>query len=108
MMWEVGGMRDSRVSWVWRVDRLGTRDRLSRWDRLISLSCNLCWGNSESRDHLFFSCHFGWEIWSRILMIMFSSYRIRYWGVELSWICHNGIGKGVRKKLWRLLWLLVV
>ena len=35
---------------------------------------------------------------------MSSSHRIGYWGFELSWICHQGIGKGVRKQLWRLLW----
>ncbi|KAA0062558.1 uncharacterized protein E5676_scaffold403G001410 [Cucumis melo var. makuwa] len=25
-------------------------------------------------------------------------------GVELSWICHQGIEKGVKRKLWRVLW----
>ena len=35
---------------------------------------------------------------------MSSSHRIGYWGFELSWICDQGIGKGVRKKLWRRLW----
>ncbi|TYK18951.1 uncharacterized protein E5676_scaffold418G00380 [Cucumis melo var. makuwa] len=40
----------------------------------------------------------------RVLRIMASSHRIGHWGVELSWICHQGIGKGVRRKLWRVLW----
>ena len=35
---------------------------------------------------------------------MSSSHRIGYWGVELSWIYNQGIGKSVRRKLWRLLW----
>ncbi|TYK26641.1 putative non-LTR retroelement reverse transcriptase [Cucumis melo var. makuwa] len=44
------------------------------------------------------------DVWSRVLRIMASSHRIGHWGVELSWICHRGIGKGVRRKLWRVLW----
>ena len=94
----------SFCAWLAIRDKLGTRDRLSRWDRSIPLSCMLCGGNYESRDHLFLSCPFGWEIWSRILFVMSSSHRIGYWGVELSWICNQGIGKIVRKKLSRLLW----
>ena len=35
---------------------------------------------------------------------MSSSHRIGYWRVELSWICNQGIGKSVRRKLWRLHW----
>ncbi|XP_031737043.1 uncharacterized protein LOC116402131 [Cucumis sativus] len=105
LLWDRGNIpKHSFYAWLAIRDRLGTRDRLSQWDRSIPLSCMLCGGNYESRDHLFFSCPFGWEIWSRILLFMSSSHRIGYWGVELSWICNQGIGKGVRRKLWHLLW----
>ncbi|KAA0026044.1 hypothetical protein E6C27_scaffold581G00300 [Cucumis melo var. makuwa] len=68
------------------------------------MSCILCQEGVESRDHLFFSCPFEGDVWSRVLRVMASSHRIGHWGVELSWICHQGIGKGVRRKLWCVLW----
>ena len=46
--------KHSFCAWLAIRDRLSTRDRLSRWDRSIPLSCLLCGGNYESRDHLFF------------------------------------------------------
>ena len=104
LLWGGGHIpKHSFCAWLAIRNRLGTRDRLSRWDRLIPLYCILCWESCEFCDHLFFSCSFGCETWSRVLQIMSSSHRIGYWGVELSWICHQGIGKGVRKKLWCVL-----
>ena len=109
LLWGRGNIpKHSFCSWLAIRDRLGTRDRLSRWDRSIPLSCILCGVSCESRYHLFFSCPFGYEIWSRILRIMSSSHRIGYWGVELFWICHQGIGKEVRKKLWRVFWCVTI
>ncbi|KAL0556476.1 hypothetical protein IC582_004990 [Cucumis melo] len=105
LLWGGGNIpKHSFCAWLAIKDRLGTRDRLHRWDSSVLLSCILCQGGMESRDHLFFSCSFGGDVWSRVLRIMASSHRIGHWGVELFWICHQGIGKGVRRKLWRVLW----
>ena len=96
LLWGGGNIpKHSFCAWLAIRDRLGTRDRLSRWDRSIPLSRLLCGGNYESRDHLFFSCHFGWEVWSRILLLMSSSHRIGYWEeceektVAPSLVCYN-------------------
>ncbi|TYK19523.1 reverse transcriptase [Cucumis melo var. makuwa] len=105
LLWGGGNIpKHSFCAWLAIKDRLGTRDRFHRWDSSVPLSCILCEGGMESRDHLFFSCPFGGDVWSRVLRIMASSHRIGHWGVELSWICHQGIRKGVRRKLWRVLW----
>ncbi|TYK16363.1 putative sugar phosphate/phosphate translocator [Cucumis melo var. makuwa] len=40
--------------------------------------------------------------------VMASSHRIEYWGVELSWICLQGIGKDVRRKMWSVLWVCMI
>ena len=55
LLWGGGNITVGRVyfcAWLAIRDRLGTRDRLSWWDRFIPLSCMLCGGNYESRDHL--------------------------------------------------------
>ncbi|KAA0054518.1 putative non-LTR retroelement reverse transcriptase [Cucumis melo var. makuwa] len=42
--------------------------------------------------------------YGQVLQVMAFSHRIRYWGVELSWICRQGIRKSVRRKLCHILW----
>ena len=55
LLWDGGNIpKHSFCAWLAIRDRLSTRDRLSRWDRSIPLSCLLCGGNYESRDHLIF------------------------------------------------------
>ncbi|KAL0534487.1 hypothetical protein IC582_028778 [Cucumis melo] len=104
LLWGGGNVpKHSFCAWLTIKNKLGTRDRLHRWDSSVPMSFILCQGGVESRDHLFFSCPFGRVVWSRVLQVMASSHRIRYWGVELSWICHQGIGMSVRRKLWRVL-----
>ncbi|KAA0065356.1 hypothetical protein E5676_scaffold682G00040 [Cucumis melo var. makuwa] len=87
--------------WVWVPGRQGGFSITSPCEAIRPMGGR---GGVESRDHLFFSCPFGGDVWSRVLRVMASSYRIGNWGVELSWIFHQGIGKGVRRKLWRVLW----
>ena len=80
LMW--GGRnipKHSFCAWLAIKDRLGTRDRFHRWDSSVPLSCILCQGGVESRDHLFFSCPFGG-------MFGLGSFR--------SWSPHIGLGIG--------------
>ncbi|CAH2079610.1 unnamed protein product, partial [Thlaspi arvense] len=44
-------------------DRLPTRDRLQSWGLQVSDLCLLCSTDTETRDHLFFSCPFSASVW---------------------------------------------
>ncbi|KAL9859096.1 putative reverse transcriptase zinc-binding domain-containing protein [Arabidopsis thaliana] len=51
------------ICWVSAWNRLHTRDRLRRWSLNIPSSCVLCNSCDETRDHLFFDCHFSSQVW---------------------------------------------
>uniref|UniRef100_A0A1J3GU57 Reverse transcriptase zinc-binding domain-containing protein n=1 Tax=Noccaea caerulescens TaxID=107243 RepID=A0A1J3GU57_NOCCA len=55
----------SFISWLVLLSRLPTRDRLARWGMNVSENCVFCYTALESHDHLFFSCPFSAQIWSR-------------------------------------------
>ncbi|KAA0049769.1 non-LTR retroelement reverse transcriptase-like protein [Cucumis melo var. makuwa] len=101
-------------SWVWVPGRQGGFSIASAWKAIRPrggrvLWDGLLWGGRNIPKHSFCA----WlaikdrlgtrDRLHRVLRIMASSHRIGHWGVELSWICHQGIGKGVRSKLWRVL-----
>ncbi|KAA0036886.1 zf-RVT domain-containing protein [Cucumis melo var. makuwa] len=93
-------------SWVWVPGRQGGFSIASAWEAICPrgsrvLWDGLLWSGGNIPKHSFCA----WlAIKDRVLQIMESSHRIGHWGVELSWIFHRGIGKGVRRKLWRVLW----
>lgn len=55
------------MTWVAARDRMVTRDRLIGWGMTVPSSCVLCVGHDESRQHLFFDCHFSNQVWSYFL-----------------------------------------
>lgn len=57
--------RCSFISWLVLLARLPTRDRLIRWGMNVPGLSVLCSNGLESHDHLFFSCLFSTEVWSR-------------------------------------------
>ncbi|XP_024006572.1 uncharacterized protein LOC112083079 [Eutrema salsugineum] len=56
--------KHSFIHWVAMRDRLPTRNRLRSWGMNVPAVCLLCQVETESRDHLFFSCSFAQTIWS--------------------------------------------
>lgn len=55
--------RFSFVAWTTSLNRLPKTDRLCSWGMNANEECVLCKSQNESRDHLFFECHFATEIW---------------------------------------------
>lgn len=47
------------------LDRLLTRQRLSRWNSSIQPTCPLCWNALETVDHLFTTCDFVKMLWAQ-------------------------------------------
>lgn len=72
LVWFIEGiLRYSFVSWMAVLSRLPTRDRLISWGLLVPPVYPLCSLDSETHDHLFFSCTFSTAIWSHFAGWMF-------------------------------------
>lgn len=48
------------------LNRCPTKDRIIRWGHQTSPTCLLCNRSDESRDHLFFMCHYSWSLWGSL------------------------------------------
>ena len=55
--------RHSFHIWLVIQNRLPTRDRLINWGLQVHPNCLLCNRNQETRNHLFFSCDFSYDLW---------------------------------------------
>lgn len=47
-------------------NRIPTRDRLIHWGIQVDARCLLCNVHHESRDHLFFSCDYSYDLWKLV------------------------------------------
>lgn len=59
-----------------KLDKLSTKDGVSRWNSKIDCKCLLCLNHSEDRDHLYFKCSYSrqlLDIISRKLKINFGN-----------------------------------
>ncbi|XP_021860920.1 uncharacterized protein [Spinacia oleracea] len=58
------------IMWLAVQNRLATKDRLIRWQLNIDGTCGLCQLESESLEHLFFSCSYSKEIWRQVMLYL--------------------------------------
>ncbi|XP_013639777.1 PREDICTED: uncharacterized protein LOC106345056 [Brassica oleracea var. oleracea] len=66
-VWFSGGIpRHNFHTWLSVLDRIPTRDRLISWGIKVDANCLLCNSMPESRNHLFFSCSFSFQLWSKV------------------------------------------
>ncbi|XP_010543947.1 PREDICTED: uncharacterized protein LOC104816716 [Tarenaya hassleriana] len=52
------------VQWQAMHNRLPTKDHLNCWGVISDTSCNLCGGEEEIHQHLFFKCSYNKQLWS--------------------------------------------
>lgn len=52
--------------WVANDDRLPTRSRLASWGLAVPLTCPFCCALPETRDHIFLSCQYSYDVWSLV------------------------------------------
>lgn len=55
--------RHKFLSWLFVLDKCPTKDRMMEWGFATDPMCILCNSGLESRDHLYFSCSYTWDIW---------------------------------------------
>ncbi|KAL0790255.1 hypothetical protein Bca101_006501 [Brassica carinata] len=66
VVWFKGAVpKHAFTMWVTNYDRLPTRTRLAAWGLTIPDTCPLCASLPETRDHLFLSCRYTYDIWSQ-------------------------------------------
>lgn len=67
LVWISRGVpRHSFHSWLVIQNRLPTRDRLLSWGLQTDDRCLLCNAAQETRDHIFFSCTFSFDLWLKV------------------------------------------
>lgn len=67
IVWIKGGIpKHSFLTWLFLLNRCPTKDRLVSWGLQTSPQCVLCNSVPESRDHLFFSCPYSWNLWNEL------------------------------------------
>ncbi|XP_059291842.1 uncharacterized protein LOC132045304 [Lycium ferocissimum] len=73
--------------WLQIQNRLLTVDRLLKWGMQVEPKCVFCKGVDETRDHIFFECHYAQQVW----------YRLMRW-LKIQWLAQSS---------WRLQYLLI-
>lgn len=102
IVWFKGAVpKHAFTMWIANYDRLPTRSRLASWDLAIPVICPFYGSQSETRDHLFFSCPYAIEVWSFIFLTCRPpNQRIVEWSELLFWIrASNSIRKRMLRKL---------
>ncbi|KAG7548101.1 Ribonuclease H domain [Arabidopsis suecica] len=72
-------------TWLAIPDRLSTGDHMVKWNRSVSGNCVFC-SNSESRDHLFFSCSYASAVWAALVKGLWKSRLTSNWPQILAHI----------------------
>lgn len=88
VVWFKGAVpKHAFTMWVANYDRLPTRSRLASWGLAIPTVCPLCASLPETRDHLFLSCRYSYDVWSLVFTRCNPPHqRIANWTELLSWI----------------------
>ena len=102
-VWFSAGIPKHRfLTWLFVLNRCPTKDRMVNWGINVDQSCILCNSGQESRDHMFFSCSYTWEIWSTLTRCSPLSPAPSNWDDVLF-----RLQSGTYSREWRLLLLLL-
>ncbi|KAE8690595.1 hypothetical protein F3Y22_tig00110893pilonHSYRG00037 [Hibiscus syriacus] len=106
MVWFSGRIpKHTIIVWMAILNRLPTRVRLLRMGLAIeSDSCLFCGNKAETRDHLFFECHFAKDLWSSILDLCCIPRVACSWEGELAWASLLLKGNSLIVKILKLAW----
>ncbi|XP_038997435.1 uncharacterized protein LOC120122384 [Hibiscus syriacus] len=94
----------SMISWMAILDRLPTRDRLSRMGIVIDTQCVLCNVAIESRNHLFVDCNFAKLLWNSIINLANVQKPHLPWEEMIEWACVEWKGKSLISTLLKITW----
>ncbi|KAL4279936.1 hypothetical protein GQ457_03G009480 [Hibiscus cannabinus] len=75
----------SIILWMTNLNRLPTKDRLMKMGMTVDGLCGNCRVSQETRNHLFFECHFSRRVWGMILQKCFINRNVMCWDEEIRW-----------------------
>lgn len=79
----------SVLSWIAAHNRLATGDRLLQWNAQANALCVFCNYVVETRDHLFFGCHYSEEIWRNLTRKLLGQRYTYEWSRVLELVSAN-------------------
>ncbi|XP_021990382.1 uncharacterized protein LOC110886837 [Helianthus annuus] len=90
--------RHSFHMWLVIKNKLKTQDRMGIWDagsatNLNLMCCPLCWNGKDSRDHLFFQCLYGLQVWNMVKDLAYMETVDANWDSIMNWFYQNPSGK---------------
>jgi len=68
-------------------------DRIKKWNSGQQVNCVLCGNVEESRNHLFFSCHYTTAIWDNLTRRLLSHEYSTDWDRLLALLCSSTMSK---------------
>ncbi|KAF8092782.1 hypothetical protein N665_0401s0029 [Sinapis alba] len=83
----------SVMSWIAVHNRLATGDRLLQWNPQANATCILCNSGVESRNHLFFSCHYTEELWKKLAGNLMGPIYTCIWDEVLNLISNSSVSR---------------
>ncbi|KAG7551693.1 Ribosomal protein L13e [Arabidopsis thaliana x Arabidopsis arenosa] len=95
----------SFCTWLALHDRLSTGDRMQRWNNGSTVSCVFCAAPIESRDHLFFSCPYSYEIWKALAQQIFNTHFTADWQQIVDYIVvtnHNRVHSYLARNIFQI------
>ncbi|CAF1810866.1 unnamed protein product [Brassica napus] len=67
------------ITWLAKLDRLSTIDRVSRWTQGIDETCVLCKNAVETWNHLFYECSYSGQVWEYLVRGILRSEYTNIW-----------------------------
>ncbi|XP_010418736.1 PREDICTED: uncharacterized protein LOC104704326 [Camelina sativa] len=95
------------VTWLAIKNRLSTGDRMLGWNTGAPTSCVFCQDPMETRNHLFFTCPYSWEVWSALSSKILECHFSTDWPILLNLLTDTSLDK-VRLFLLRYTFQLLV
>uniref|UniRef100_M1BZI3 Tn7 reverse transcriptase n=2 Tax=Solanum tuberosum TaxID=4113 RepID=M1BZI3_SOLTU len=91
--------------WLQLQNRLNTTDRLKKWGLDIELKCVLCQLHFEFRDHMYTSCPYSQQVWSKLLQwIQFVQAPYNNWSQYVLGIIDAAKGKTPTAQIFKLVY----
>jgi len=81
----------SFLLWLTIQNRLSTGDHIKAWNSGQQVTCTLCGNAEETRNLLFFSCHYTSEVWRTLTQRLLSNDYSRDWNRLLPLLCNTNM-----------------
>ncbi|XP_050217749.1 uncharacterized protein LOC126668603 [Mercurialis annua] len=103
LIWSPGLVpRHSFIVWLAIKKKLRTKDKLRRWGCVGNDICVLCGEETETIEHLFFSCQVSAIIFQKVLQACLINRNVLVWRRECSWFSRRAAGKSLMARLRRV------